>query len=174
MEQQTISIAKAGVTTILNARASVLAAANPIYGRYDIRRSPAENINLPSSLLSRFDLLWLMLDNSDPHLDAQLAAHIIQVHTNQKPPNVQFPSEQDLPLRFECDGKVVDLSEPLAPDMIRFYITLTQVYRPSIPREITEDLAALYTGIRKEEVHDMKTSWITTPRTLLSIVRLSQ
>lgn len=66
MEQQTVSIAKAGITTTLNTRTTVLAAANPVMGRYDVRKSPVENINLPAALLSRFDLMWLMLDKKDP------------------------------------------------------------------------------------------------------------
>ena len=65
MEQQTVSIAKAGITTTLNTRTTLLAAANPAYGRYDPRRSPAENIALPAALLSRFDLMWLILDKAD-------------------------------------------------------------------------------------------------------------
>ena len=70
-----MSIAKAGITTTLNTRTTLLAAANPAYGRYDPRRSPAENIALPAALLSRFDLMWLILDKADqervclcPHL----------------------------------------------------------------------------------------------------------
>ena len=61
-----MSIAKAGITTTLNTRTTVLAAANPAWGRYDTRRSPAENIALPAALLSRFDLMWLILDKIDP------------------------------------------------------------------------------------------------------------
>lgn len=60
-----MSIAKAGITTTLNTRTTVLAAANPAMGRYDVKRSPTENINLPAALLSRFDLMWLILDKKD-------------------------------------------------------------------------------------------------------------
>merc|ERR1712087_1078215 len=80
MEQQTVSIAKAGITTTLNARTSVLAAANPIEGRYNPYKSPVENIDLPASLLSRFDLLWLILDMPNDEFDAKLAAHVVYVH----------------------------------------------------------------------------------------------
>lgn len=76
MEQQTISIAKAGMTTRLNARTSILCAANPIYGRYNRFKSPHENVNLPYSLLSRFDLMFILLDNVDPDVDGYLAKHI--------------------------------------------------------------------------------------------------
>lgn len=64
-----MSLAKGGIVTQLNARTSILAAANPAYGRYNRKRSPWENINLPPALLSRFDLLFLMIDRPDPFSD---------------------------------------------------------------------------------------------------------
>merc|ERR1712125_288586 len=85
MEQQSISIAKAGITTTLNCRTTVLAAANPIFGRYNPFKSPVENIDLPPALLSRFDLIFLLLDTVDSEKDKQLALHVTKVHSNFDP-----------------------------------------------------------------------------------------
>eukprot|EP00667_Euglena_gracilis_P004063 EG_transcript_4081 len=80
MEQQTISIAKAGITTVLNARASVLAAANPRFGSYDPLRSTEDQLDFQSTILTRFDLIFKILDPRDPERDVALAKHVIAIH----------------------------------------------------------------------------------------------
>lgn len=80
MEQQTISIAKAGIVSLLNSRTSVLAAANPIFGRYDDQKTPGENIRFQSTILSRFDMIFLIRDVHHEVRDRQVAEHVINVH----------------------------------------------------------------------------------------------
>ena len=85
MEQQTISIAKAGITVVLNTRCSVLAAANPIYGAYEEGTSTAEQIDFASSILSRFDLIFLIRDRQDKDRDRALASHVVNLHQGIAP-----------------------------------------------------------------------------------------
>jgi len=80
MEQQTISVAKAGITTVLNSRSSVLAAANPVFGRYDDLKSASENIDLMTTILSRFDLIFLVRDVRNEELDKMICHHVMGVH----------------------------------------------------------------------------------------------
>lgn len=83
MEQQTISIAKAGITTILNARTSVLAAANPIFGRYDDMKTPGENIDFQTTILSRFDMIFLVKDEHSREKDETMARHVLSLHAGR-------------------------------------------------------------------------------------------
>jgi DNA replication licensing factor MCM6 len=84
MEQQTISIAKAGVYATLNARTSILAAANPIFGRYDKSKSLKNNINLSAPIMSRFDLFFIVCDESNPQADVHLSDFIISMHQKRE------------------------------------------------------------------------------------------
>ncbi|EPS63843.1 hypothetical protein M569_10940, partial [Genlisea aurea] len=153
MEQQTVSIAKAGITTSLNARTAVLAAANPAWGRYDLRRTPAENINLPPALLSRFDLLWLILDRADMDTDLEMARHVLHVHQAKESPDLGFT--------------------PLEPSVLRAYISAARKISPVVPRELQEYVASAYASIRQEEAKSNTPHSYTTARTLLSILRIS-
>ncbi|KKK12390.1 hypothetical protein P175DRAFT_0505311 [Aspergillus ochraceoroseus IBT 24754] len=159
MEQQTISISKAGITTTLNARTSILAAANPLYGRYNPRISPVENINLPAALLSRFDVMFLILDTPSRHSDEELAAHVTYVHMHNK-----HPESEDAGIMF-------------TPHEVRQYIAKARTYRPVVPSKVSDYMVGAYVGMRKQQKRDeanKKQFSHVTPRTLLGVVRLSQ
>ena len=155
MEQQTVSIAKAGITTTLNARTAVLAAANPAYGRYNVAATPQENINLPAALLSRFDLMWLILDTASAEGDIALAHHVLHVHREGRPPALSFT--------------------PIVSHELRAYIAHARSFHPFVPESLTEYIAGAYAEMRQDEIEQgEKAMGYTTARTLLSILRLSE
>lgn len=157
MEQQTISISKAGISTTLNARTSVLAAANPLYGRYNPKVSPVENINLPAALLSRFDLLFLILDKPTREDDERLAQHVTHVHMYNTHP----------PLEFD----LVD------PTLMRHYIAQARLRRPTVSPDVSKYVVDSYVRLRKlskDAAEQKKLHTYTSARTLLGVLRLSQ
>lgn len=85
MEQQTISIAKAGIVCQLNSRTAILAAANPLHSKFDSTKSVVENINLSPALLSRFDLIYILLDVPNEEVDRHLASHILSIYSTKPP-----------------------------------------------------------------------------------------
>lgn len=183
MEQQTVSVAKAGITTTLNARTAVLAAANPIAGTYDSKRSPSENINLQPALLSRFDLLWVLRDLPDRDRDHALAQHVIGVHTAAQQGHAPSYSlaQQDR------DGSVLRASQPVSPEVLRAYLASAKEVQPALPEWLMSYVADCYVQLRQEMREDEEElvdpvsgkrscgdgSYVT-PRTLLSIFRLGE
>jgi replicative DNA helicase Mcm len=160
MEQQTISIAKAGIVATLNARTTIIAAANPKKGRYDKMLSVAENINLPPTILSRFDLIYVIKDDPSEELDRRIARHITETRRGYNP----------------------EAEPPIPIDLLRKYIAYArQNIRPVLTKEAGEEISRFYLSMRKmskekaEAVEIMEQAPIPiTPRQLEALFRLSE
>lgn len=165
MEQQTISIAKAGITTVLNSRTSVLAAANPIYGRYDESKSPGENIDFQTTILSRFDMIFIVKDEHNEERDISIANHVINIHTGRQS---QQQREQ------ENNGNEIPI------DQMKRYITYCrQKCAPRLSPEAAIKLSSQFVSIRKQlfinETESTERSSIPiTIRQLEAIIRITE
>jgi DNA replication licensing factor MCM5 len=168
MEQQTISIAKAGITTILNSRSSVLAAANPVYGSYDDSKSAAENIDFLPTILSRFDLIFIVRDIRDEKKDREIAEHVMGVHINS---NGIVANEKN-GLEYDNDLTI--------STMKRFISYCRMKCAPSLSESAADILQSHYIKIRHSQrqrnvASDEKASSIPiTVRQLEAIVRISE
>lgn len=149
MEQQTVSVAKGGIVATLNARTSIIAAANPIYGKYDPYKNIYENVNLPIPLLTRFDLIYVVKDVPSRTIDESLARHILE--TRRKGYYAKEP--------------------PIPFDKLRKYLTYCKRIEPKLAPEAEEKLLQFYVEMRAESARE---GTITiTPRQLESLIRLA-
>ncbi|KFM61958.1 Zygotic DNA replication licensing factor mcm6-B, partial [Stegodyphus mimosarum] len=153
MEQQTISITKAGVKATLNARTSILAAANPIGGRYDRTKSLKQNIALSAPIMSRFDLFFILVDECSEVTDYAIARRIVDLHQNAT----------------DCIERVYTLDEILK------YISFARQFKPKITEDAQKCLVEHYQNLRMRDAAGVtKSSWRITVRQLESLVRLSE
>lgn len=180
MEQQSVSIAKAGITTTLNSRTTVLAAANPQFGRYNPYKSPVENIDLPPALLSRFDLLFLLLDTVDNEKDQKLALHVCKVHSSYGNDGEAGGDKKKDKSGGSGDGEGADVLnlgfKPFDATFMRAFIRRAKSLEPMIDDTLQRDIVDAYVSIRDDEKRgdvDSRKSY-TTPRQLLAMLRLSQ
>ena len=148
MEQQTASIAKGGIVATLNARTSILAAANPMYGKYDPFKNIHENVNLPIPLLTRFDLIFVVRDQPSKERDEKIAKHIIDLHTPQG-----------------IDNRSLIDSETLTK-----YVSYAKTIDPILTKEAETKILDYYLKMRNVDADDMIT---VTPRQLEGLIRLA-
>ncbi|KAI9673927.1 MAG: hypothetical protein M1817_002133 [Caeruleum heppii] len=159
MEQQTVSIAKAGIITTLNARTSILASANPIGSKYNPNLPVPQNIDLPPTLLSRFDLVYLVLDRIDEQNDRRLAKHLVGMYLEDTPDNAAG-SQEILPIEF-----------------LTSYISYARTKcQPRIDEEASQELVRAYVEMRKlgEDVRAAERRITATTRQLESMIRLAE
>lgn len=185
MEQQTVTIAKAGIHTSLNARCSVVAAANPLYGTYIRDKSPAWNIALPDSLLSRFDLLFIVLDHKMPELDRLIAARVINNHCSiavgiSDDMDLDTPVIEPLPPQDEEDDQkpatqTFEGKEIFTRTFLKKYLHFAkQTTHPVLSSESSEFISQAWASLRsKEEEAGRHRVVCITVRSLETMIRLS-
>jgi DNA replication licensing factor MCM6 len=154
MEQQTISISKAGIQATLSARTSILAAANPIGGRYDRTKTLKGNLSIGAALMSRFDLFFVVLDECNEKTDTDIARHIVRVHQHRGRP---------------------ETSAPFSSDQLRRYIRFARTVKPQINAASEKLMVDHYRRLRQSDVASGgRTAYRITVRQLESMLRLSE
>ncbi|KAG4303902.1 hypothetical protein PORY_002691 [Pneumocystis oryctolagi] len=167
MEQQSISISKAGIVTTLQARCAILAAANPISGRYNTTIPFNQNVELTEPILSRFDILNVIKDVVDPEGDERLAKFVIESHLKSHP--YYNSSMKDL----VHSEKSKDTIEPIPQDLLRKYIMYAREYvHPKLHQMDQDKISKLYSDMRRESL--ATGSYPITVRHLESIIRISE
>ena len=166
MEQQTISIAKAGINAQLKSKCSVLAAANPRRSRFDMTMPLPPQVNMPVSLLSRFDIFFIIEDKPDPEKDSLLADRIIQSHLAGE--ILKAGEENELAIR--------SLEGPIDSRLLKLYIGYAKKLRPVMTAQAQTMIKNHYTDLRKRyhNVDDQDKTMPITPRQLESIIRLAE
>ncbi|KAG8343310.1 MCM N terminal domain [Trypanosoma vivax] len=191
MEQQTVTIAKAGIHASLNARCSVLAAANPIYGFYSVHHRLAFNVGLPESLLSRFDLTFIILDKHSSEHNRRIGKHILRNHMtaepveiDQKPTKTVVDSVDSLWVQSAKNGAVgggIDLrmtttstgESVVGVDFLKAYIQLAKQGQPLLTEASQQLVSQHYVQLRAEQEEASRDGFYVTARTLEGIVRLA-
>ena len=174
LEQQTISVSKAGINATLKSRCSLLGAANPKYGRFDQYESIGEQIDLEPALISRFDLIFTVTDNPDPERDADLADHILrtnyagELHTQRTEQTAADVSQS------EVDAVTDTVAPAIEPDLLRKYIAYAQRNCfPTMTEEAKEAISDFYVDLRAEGSDDDAPVPVTA-RKLEALVRLAE
>ncbi|MFN3384055.1 MAG: minichromosome maintenance protein MCM [Archaeoglobaceae archaeon] len=166
LEQQTISVAKAGINAILKARCALLAAANPKYGRFD-RFSPiAEQIELSPTLLSRFDLIFVLTDEPEIEKDKRLAEHILSIH------QLGETLEKLKSISEETKHRIANVTPEIDPELFRKYIAYAKNFFPVLSEEAKKRIEDYYISLRAKAKENSPVP--ITARQLESIVRLAE
>jgi replicative DNA helicase Mcm len=151
MEQHTVSVAKGGIVATLNARTAVLAAANPSLGRYEPNRTVAENISLPVTILSRFDLIFVLRDIPNKESDAKMSEHILEIHRRGISP----------------------VEAPVEVELLRKYVGYAKGVKPALGLDALKRLKEFYLAMRSASETEGSPIAITA-RQLESLVRISE
>ena len=161
MEQQTISIAKAGIQATLMTRTSILAAANPVYGRYDTTKNLKANIDISAPIMSRFDLFFVILDESNKYSDLNIARHIVNL---QKEGHINYNQDEiNDPTRKFYTQEDVSL-----------YLRYAKHFKPKFRPDSAKVLRDEYVKLRANDISSSKSSYRITVRQLESLIRLSE